>query len=106
MVFTGANSPTTVDRFPRGEAQHYRERTLGCDVGPALDAFIARLPAGAHILDAGPEGSLRGLLERHPALELVELKEVAPYGGQADGKAWLHATARTPAGAGRPTRRP
>jgi uncharacterized SAM-binding protein YcdF (DUF218 family) len=28
MVFTGANAPTTVDRFPRGEAVHYRERAL------------------------------------------------------------------------------
>lgn len=28
IVFTGANSPTTVDRFPRGEAQHYREEAV------------------------------------------------------------------------------
>ncbi|MGB3437862.1 MAG: YdcF family protein [Actinophytocola sp.] len=28
MVFTGANAPTTIDRFPRGEAVHYRERAL------------------------------------------------------------------------------
>jgi uncharacterized SAM-binding protein YcdF (DUF218 family) len=25
IVFTGANAPTTIDRFPRGEAVHYRE---------------------------------------------------------------------------------
>ncbi|MER0245525.1 hypothetical protein AAHZ94_26810, partial [Streptomyces sp. HSW2009] len=25
LVFTGGNSPTTKDRFPRGEAVHYRE---------------------------------------------------------------------------------
>lgn len=25
IVFTGANAPTTVERFPRGEAVHYRE---------------------------------------------------------------------------------
>jgi uncharacterized SAM-binding protein YcdF (DUF218 family) len=25
IVFSGANAPTTVDRFPRGEAVHYRE---------------------------------------------------------------------------------
>jgi hypothetical protein len=24
IVFTGANSPTTIDRLPRGEAVHYR----------------------------------------------------------------------------------
>lgn len=28
VVFTGANAPTTVDRFPRGEAVHYRERAI------------------------------------------------------------------------------
>lgn len=31
IVFTGANAPTTIDRFPRGEAVHYRDHavTLG-----------------------------------------------------------------------------
>jgi uncharacterized SAM-binding protein YcdF (DUF218 family) len=31
IVFTGANAPTTIDRFPRGEAVHYAEhaRTRG-----------------------------------------------------------------------------
>ncbi|OLR91151.1 YdcF family protein [Actinokineospora bangkokensis] len=28
ILFTGANAPTTVDRFPRGEAVHYREQAL------------------------------------------------------------------------------
>lgn len=28
IVFTGANAPTTVDRFPRGEAVHYREHAI------------------------------------------------------------------------------
>ncbi|WP_197319370.1 YdcF family protein [Saccharomonospora sp. NB11] len=28
VVFTGATAPTTVRRFPRGEAVHYRERAL------------------------------------------------------------------------------
>ncbi|MEV0703345.1 YdcF family protein [Saccharopolyspora sp. NPDC050389] len=28
VVFTGANAPTTVERFPRGEAVHFRERAL------------------------------------------------------------------------------
>lgn len=28
IVFTGANSPTTADRFPRGEAVHYREYAI------------------------------------------------------------------------------
>ncbi|MFI9815502.1 uncharacterized SAM-binding protein YcdF (DUF218 family) [Saccharothrix variisporea] len=28
LVFTGANAPTTVKRFPRGEAVHYREYAI------------------------------------------------------------------------------
>ncbi|MET9485381.1 YdcF family protein [Nocardia sp. NPDC006630] len=28
IVFTGANAPTTVDRFPRGEAVHFREHAI------------------------------------------------------------------------------
>lgn len=32
IVFTGANAPTTVDTFPRGEAVHYAERAEGLGV--------------------------------------------------------------------------
>ncbi len=32
IVFTGANAPTTIERFPRGEAVHYRERAIGLGV--------------------------------------------------------------------------
>jgi hypothetical protein len=32
IVFTGANAPTTIDRFPRGEATHYREHALSLGV--------------------------------------------------------------------------
>ncbi|NDU75021.1 YdcF family protein [Actinomadura sp. DSM 109109] len=32
IVFTGANAPTTIDRFPRGEAVHYREHALALGV--------------------------------------------------------------------------
>ncbi|WP_433465520.1 YdcF family protein [Spirillospora sp. CA-128828] len=28
IVFTGANAPTTIERFPRGEAVHYREHAI------------------------------------------------------------------------------
>lgn len=28
IVFTGANAPTTIERFPRGEAIHYREHAI------------------------------------------------------------------------------
>ncbi|MFJ4440007.1 YdcF family protein [Streptomyces sp. NPDC088923] len=32
LVFTGGNSPTTRERMPRGEAEHYRERALALGV--------------------------------------------------------------------------
>jgi uncharacterized SAM-binding protein YcdF (DUF218 family) len=35
IVFTGANVPTTIDRFPRGEAVHFRERALELGVPAA-----------------------------------------------------------------------
>jgi uncharacterized SAM-binding protein YcdF (DUF218 family) len=35
IVFTGANAPTTVQRFPRGEAVHYREHAIGLGVPAA-----------------------------------------------------------------------
>ena len=38
IVFSGANTPTTVDRFPRGEAVHYREYAL--DHGVPADAVL------------------------------------------------------------------
>ena len=34
IVFTGANAPTTVDVFPRGEATHFTERTVELGVRP------------------------------------------------------------------------
>ncbi|WP_106402276.1 YdcF family protein [Actinocorallia populi] len=34
VVFTGANAPTTIARFPRGEAVHYREHALRLGVPP------------------------------------------------------------------------
>jgi uncharacterized SAM-binding protein YcdF (DUF218 family) len=34
IVFTGANAPTTVDRFPRGEAVHYQEYAIAHGVPP------------------------------------------------------------------------
>lgn len=32
IVFTGANAPTTIERFPRGEAVHYRDHVLSLGV--------------------------------------------------------------------------
>ncbi|MEV6526337.1 YdcF family protein [Longispora sp. NPDC051575] len=36
IVFTGANAPTTVERFPRGEAVHYREEAIRLGVPPEV----------------------------------------------------------------------
>ena len=38
IVFSGANSPTTIDRFPRGEAIHYRDQAV--DLGVPADAIF------------------------------------------------------------------
>lgn len=38
IVFTGANAPTTVERFPRGEAVHYGEHAQ--ELGVPADAMI------------------------------------------------------------------
>ncbi|MVU79469.1 YdcF family protein [Nocardia sp. ET3-3] len=38
IVFTGANAPTTVDRFPRGEAVHFRERAI--DLGVPAESIL------------------------------------------------------------------
>ncbi|WP_406690001.1 YdcF family protein [Saccharopolyspora sp. ID03-671] len=39
IVFTGANAPTTAERFPRGEAVHYREHALRRGV-PDADILV------------------------------------------------------------------
>jgi hypothetical protein len=38
IVFTGANAPTTVEQFPRGEAVHYREHAIS--LGVPTDAIL------------------------------------------------------------------
>ena len=38
IVFTGANAPTTIDRFPRGEAVHYRDHAV--ELGVPADAIL------------------------------------------------------------------
>lgn len=45
LVFTGANAPTTVQRFPRGEAVHFRERALELGVP---DSAILLEPAATN----------------------------------------------------------
>ncbi|MFG3619549.1 YdcF family protein [Nocardia sp. NPDC047654] len=48
IVFTGANAPTTVERFPRGEAVHFREHALRLGVP---DSAILIEPAARHTPD-------------------------------------------------------
>jgi uncharacterized SAM-binding protein YcdF (DUF218 family) len=43
IVFTRANAPTTVDRFPRGEAVHYREHAI--ELGVPGDAILIETKA-------------------------------------------------------------
>jgi len=43
IVFTGANAPTTVDLFPRGEAVHYAERAA--ELGVPRDAILTETRA-------------------------------------------------------------
>lgn len=43
IVFTGANAPTTIQRFPRGEAVHYREHAI--TLGVPTDAIIIETEA-------------------------------------------------------------
>jgi len=38
VVFTGANAPTTIERFPRGEAVHYREHAIS--LGVPVEAIL------------------------------------------------------------------
>ncbi|MGW0516784.1 YdcF family protein [Crossiella sp. NPDC003009] len=50
IVFTGANAPTTIERFPRGEAVHYREHAL--ELGVPDEAILVEPEAtntGANI---------------------------------------------------------
>ncbi|MCP3800482.1 YdcF family protein [Allokutzneria sp. A3M-2-11 16] len=50
IVFTGANAPTTIDRFPRGEAVHYCEHAL--ELGVPSEAILVEPEAtntGANI---------------------------------------------------------
>jgi uncharacterized SAM-binding protein YcdF (DUF218 family) len=43
IVFTGANAPTTIERFPRGEAVHYREHAIS--LGVPADAISVETEA-------------------------------------------------------------
>ena len=43
LVFSGANAPTTIEVFPRGEAVHYREYAI--DNGVPMDAILVETQA-------------------------------------------------------------
>ncbi|MEV0681183.1 YdcF family protein [Actinosynnema sp. NPDC050436] len=60
LLFTGANAPTTVTRFPRGEAVHYREHALAHAVPDG--AILVETEAG----NTGENVTLsREVLRRH-----------------------------------------
>ncbi|MCK2240874.1 MULTISPECIES: YdcF family protein [unclassified Crossiella] len=74
IVFTGANAPTTVDRFPRGEAVHYRERAI--ELGVPDEAILVE-PKARY---TGENFELsRALLESH-GIEVASVMIVCrPY---------------------------
>src|SRR4051794_15393415 len=43
IVFTGANAPTTIAKFPRGEAVHYREHAI--ELGVPDEAILMETQA-------------------------------------------------------------
>ncbi|MGH3387776.1 MAG: YdcF family protein [Actinomadura sp.] len=60
IVFTGANAPTTVARFPRGEAVHYREHAI--ELGVPDEAILVE----PHATNTGQNIELtRKLLAEH-----------------------------------------
>lgn len=67
IVFTGANAPTTVDRFPRGEAVHFREHAIGLGV-PAESILVeARATNTGENIDF-----TRALLDERGCLSSIE----------------------------------
>lgn len=74
IVFTGANAPTTVERFPRGEAVHYREIALERGVP---DNVIMVEPKATH---TGENiDFVRDLLEQHGVKVRSVLITCRPY---------------------------
>jgi uncharacterized SAM-binding protein YcdF (DUF218 family) len=65
IVFSGANAPTTVEKFPRGEAVHYREHAL--DLGVPDSAILVE-PKATNIPDN--INFTRAVLKKH-GVELI-----------------------------------
>lgn len=65
ILFTGANAPTTIERFPRGEAIHYAEHAKDLGV-PAADIIIEpkATNTGENIVLARAALAERGLFPR------------------------------------------
>jgi uncharacterized SAM-binding protein YcdF (DUF218 family) len=74
IVFTGANAPTTIEQFPRGEAVHYREYAIEHGV-----------PADAILVDSTAKNTAenleksRFLLEKHGIAVSSVLLMSRPY---------------------------
>ncbi|GAA5118726.1 YdcF family protein [Pseudonocardia adelaidensis] len=75
IVFTGGSSPTTRDRFPRGEAVHYREHALALGV-PAAAVLVDpdATNTGANIVNSR---ALLAAAGRRPASVLLISKPYA-----------------------------
>jgi uncharacterized SAM-binding protein YcdF (DUF218 family) len=74
IVFTGAHVPTTADRFPRGEAVHYREHATA--LGVPADAILVEPAArntGENLRFS------RALLERHEIPVSTAILACRPY---------------------------
>ena len=65
IVFTGANAPTTIDRFPRGEAVHYRERAIARGV-----------PAGAILVEPRARHTVENIVFTKEILARQEIASV------------------------------
>ncbi|MCS7479169.1 YdcF family protein [Umezawaea endophytica] len=74
LVFTGATSPTSAARFPRGEAVHYRERAL--QLGVPDDAILVE-PDAANTGDNIRLSCL--LLDKHGIVPTTVLVVSKPY---------------------------
>jgi uncharacterized SAM-binding protein YcdF (DUF218 family) len=74
LVFSGANSPTTAARFPRGEAYHYRERAI--DLGVPESVILVE----PHASNTGENISLSQPLLRQAGIDPSSLMLVSkPY---------------------------
>jgi uncharacterized SAM-binding protein YcdF (DUF218 family) len=74
MVFSGGNSPTTAERFPRGEAVHYREHAMS--LGVPDNAILVESNAG----NTGQNVSLsRAVLAEHGCSPRSVLIVSKPY---------------------------